>query len=446
MAQAVADKMVDSKPPGITRIAVRGFKSIAEECEIEIRPLTVLAGANSSGKSSMMQPLLMMKQTLEAPYDPGALLINGPNVRFTSAEQFLSRLSGRDKNNNSFTVRIECSKSAAYGTESIAIANTFSKTPGKYIELVETLYKGDYGKMRLTPEMSHEEIDSQFSDKFRPLLSFPNQPAHKWRVNRHRCFFDLLNDAAHPDTFPQSVSVGSLFGDDILDTIHLLWLRGNPERAYAAAATGPRFPGVFQNYVASLIHHWHETKPELIGTLTTALQTLGLSSAIKADRHNDAQIELRVSRTMRNSRDLVNIADVGIGVSQVLPVLVALLAAQPGQLVYIEQPELHLHPRAQSALAGILADAAKQGVRVVVETHSDLLLLGIQTRVAEGDLPPELVKLHWFRRRGNGVTEVISADLDETGAFGDWPEDFAEVDLKAQSRYLDAAELRLIER
>src|ERR1700685_314895 len=76
---------------GITRIAVEGFKSIAKRQSIDIAPLTILAGANSSGKSSIMQPLLMLKQTLEATYDPGPLKIDGPNVKFTSSEQFLSR-------------------------------------------------------------------------------------------------------------------------------------------------------------------------------------------------------------------------------------------------------------------------------------------------------------------------------------------------------------------
>src|ERR1700730_3071466 len=76
---------------GITRIAVEGFKSIVNRQEIEIAPLTILAGANSSGKSSIMQPLLMLKQTLEAQYDPGPLKIDGPNVKFTSSEQFLSK-------------------------------------------------------------------------------------------------------------------------------------------------------------------------------------------------------------------------------------------------------------------------------------------------------------------------------------------------------------------
>src|SRR5277367_3156024 len=76
---------------GITRIAVEGFKSIVTRQEIEIRPLTILAGANSSGKSSIMQPLLMLKQTLEASYDPGPLKLDGPNVTFSSSDQFLSR-------------------------------------------------------------------------------------------------------------------------------------------------------------------------------------------------------------------------------------------------------------------------------------------------------------------------------------------------------------------
>ena len=138
--------------------------------------------------------------------------------------------------------------------------------------------------------------------------------------------------------------------------------------------------------------------------------------------------------------DMVSIADVGLGVSQVLPVLVAVIAAEPGQLVYLEQPELHLHPRAQVALAQVLADAAKRGVRVLTETHSSLLLLGIQTLVAEGKLSPELVKLHWFSRNKDGVTEVSSVDLDEAGAYGDWPMDFDDVDLKIQSRYLDAVD------
>jgi predicted ATPase len=173
---------------------------------------------------------------------------------------------------------------------------------------------------------------------------------------------------------------------------------------------------------------------------------LGLTWKVEARQVDATRVELNVGRLRSpargGARDLVNIADVGFGVSQTLPVLVALLVAQPGQLVYLEQPEIHLHPRAQIVLAEILAEAAKRGVKVVAETHSSLLLIAAQTLVAEGKLIPELVKLHWFQRGDDGLTAVFSGGLDEAGAFGDWPEDFGEVELKAQGRYLDAAEAR----
>jgi predicted ATPase len=175
---------------------------------------------------------------------------------------------------------------------------------------------------------------------------------------------------------------------------------------------------------------------------------MGLTGGVEADRVNDTQVELRVEQQPVGSGAegrMINVADVGIGVSQVLPVLVACLVADAGQLVYLEQPEIHLHPRAQTRLADALVAAANRGVRVVVETHSQLLLLALQTRIAEDDIDPQNVMLHWFERRDDGVTEVDSQEPDKKGAFGDWPEDFSEVEMEAENRYLDAAEKHLFE-
>ena len=243
-------------------------------------------------------------------------------------------------------------------------------------------------------------------------------------------------------------SVPLSFTSIFSDSIHLPGLRGNPERTYKPASTDPFYPGTFESYVASIIHEWQETGDDRLKTLADALYTLGLTGQVGTQKIDDTRIELQVGRLSSpplaggpgRGTDMVSIADVGFGVSQVLPVLVALIIAEPEQLVYLEQPELHLHPRAQVALAQELAAAAKRGVRVVAETHSSLLLLAVQTLVAEGDLSPELVKLHWFRRGENGATKIDTADLDEVGAYGDWPEDFDDVDLKAQSRYLNAVD------
>ena len=95
-------------------------------------------------------------------------------------------------------------------------------------------------------------------------------------------------------------------------------------------------------------------------------------------------------------------------------------------------------------MARLLVDAVKRGVRVVAETHSSLILLAVQTLVAEGVIEPGLVGLNWFLRDGkDGTTRIKTAELDAAGRFGDWPEDFHEVALEAENRYLSAAESRL---
>ncbi len=432
---------------GITKIAVRGFKSLYEECQIEIRPLTILAGANSSGKSSIMQPLLLMKQTLEATYDPGSLLLNGPNVRFSLSEQLFSHC-GSDKKNDIFAIRIEKNSLIIKDAEPFVEVRFTISHFNNLIEIVEMIVKIAGEAYSIKPEMDNKEITAIIPDLLWGIYKTITQLAViplKFRVVRNRCFFNFEASSGLTDPFSMPFSIANFVEPHIRKLIHVPGLRGNPERTYNTTAIGSEFPGRFDNYVASIINHWKNTKDNRLKALEIALKTLGLTSKIDAIQVNDVQIELRVARLPESdtASDMVNIADVGIGVSQVLPVLVALLVAEPGQLVYIEQPEIHLHPRAQAALADILADAANRGVKVVIETHSELLILAIQSLVAEEKLSTDKVKLHWFTRGKDGMTKVTSADLDDAGAFGDWPEDFGDVSLKLESRYLDAAESRL---
>ena len=357
----------------------------------------------------------------------------GPNVQFTEAEQFLSKLVNEERTDR-FQIQIETHDYDSYST-----ATTFSKGPSgmEIVEMTKTERKYQFPPedMTLYSRMPPEEIKSLVDQHwFSKNLE---------TVRRSRCFLRLESQDGRTS---QSVTHNLEF--HIFNSIHLPGLRGNPERTYKPASTGPQYPGTFEHYTASIINEWQETRDERIETLADALHTLGLTGQVSTKKIGDTRIELQVGRLPlppasggeRRGTDMVSIADVGFGVSQVLPVLVALIVAEPGQLVYLEQPELHLHPRAQVALAQVLADAAKRGVRVVAEMHSSLLLLAVQTLVAEGSLSPELVKLYWFTRGENGATKIDTADLDEAGAYGNWPEDFDDVDLETQSRYLDAAD------
>jgi hypothetical protein len=431
-----------AEPSAISEIQVAGFKSISDEQKIEIRPLTILAGANSSGKSSIMQPLLLLKQTLEAAYDPGPLLLNGPNVKFASAEQLLSRI-GKSHSSDIFQVGMWLNTKDGFVT-------TFRKEHkmGFRIERMEIHW--ERGDLIFTPEMTQVDIVRTGITKGLDISKVAPEgyKQGEWEIKRDRCFIGPVWVAKGSDgtSFSHGARPGAKWEEIIPHIIHLPGLRGNPERAYPVAAIGPTYPGTFEKYTASVISQWEEEESSNIDDLNTDLRSLKLTGWGRAKRLYAVQLELYVGRLPDVPPEMpenqVNIADVGVGVSQTLPVLVALHAAKPGQLVYVEQPETHLHPRAQFDLAQILASAAKRGVRVVVETHSSILLLGVQTLVAEGSLEPDKVKLHWFQRGEDGRTIVNSADLDEAGAFGDWPEDFDDVDLQTQARYLDAASAR----
>jgi predicted ATPase len=234
--------------------------------------------------------------------------------------------------------------------------------------------------------------------------------------------------------------------------IHVSGLRGSNEREFYlhGLPLGSVFPGDFEEYVPSILEAWKDATKygnglNYLYELRNALQLLELASGVETRKLNESKIEVLIPRTLQGDpKDLVNIADVGLAVSQILPVLVALILAHPNQLVHIEQPELHLHPRAQWKLAQLLASAANRGVRLVIETHSSLLLQGILTGVAKGAITPDKVALHWFTRSEDGITKVTTADLDAQGRFGDWPADFDDVELAASDDYLDAMETKSI--
>ena len=290
---------------GITKISVKGFKSIAEECEIDIRPLTLLAGANSSGKSSIMQPLLMLKQTLEAPYDPGPLLLEGPNVQFTETSQFLSTLSNENEKdhlqiqigvqNDNYFLLVETD--FRNGEVGIEIVKMTIKTKS------ETDQPKRLRRFTLTPKMSSEEIKS--------LADQGLIPTSLDVVKRLRCFLYVGSQQHDYVLFSNTGDLES----NILGSVHIPGLRGNPERVYKLTSTGPRYSGTFEHYTASVIHEWQETKNKRLKTLDDALHTLGLTGQVSTKKIGDVGIEVQVGRLSRDGTDdtdMVNIADVGI--------------------------------------------------------------------------------------------------------------------------------------
>jgi hypothetical protein len=442
-----------SERRGITRIRVDGFKSL-RNAEIEVRPLTILAGANSSGKSAIMQPLLLMKQTLDSPYDAGALLLEGENYAASNPQDVLTRLKGINRTDFQVDLvldqetRISISYDASGSTAAFRIAFNRYDSANRAIDL--------------RPLMSHEEIAGLLPDVFTAfraaIIEFSNLD-YQWSIQQSRCLLTVGLAAVDATGKQYTVDWGdasfihiptSSVRNELGNLIHVSGKAHEPRREYVALRVQPpKFDGRFEYHMASLLNAWQDAYDARLEAVSRQLHALGLIPLGKlvAETTTERRIRIKVPRIADNPDDFVSLADVGFGVSQVLPVLVALLAAQPDQLVYIEQPELHLHPRAQHTLAAFIAEAAARGARLVIETHSDILLRGIQTQVVkyelgQGGVSKEDVVLHWFTRSDDGLTQIRTAYMNADGAYGDWPVDFAITDFDADSTYLDAVDER----
>jgi predicted ATPase len=432
-------------------LSVEGYKAIRGRTSIDIKPLTVISGANSSGKSSFVQPFLMMKQTLDSAFDPGPLLLYGPNVKVTEYSQILSRGKARTDVVDHFTAGMTLGDDVrevrfVARQEGVSIASDTSHLDGARTVLSEPLTKKGIERLREV----HASTAERYWGYLRPRAGDRPLTEDRWQfdVYRNRCFLEatLVITLDDENVFP--ILLSNEVDDDrwvrlLRGIIHVPGLRGNPERAYSRSAVGTTYPGTFETYVASIVYEWSAKDPARVELLSNQLRSLGLTWKLVAQKVDDASVRLMVGRTQQpqqgGAQDLVSVADVGFGVSQTLPVLVALLAANPGQIVYIEQPEIHLHPRAQLALAQALVAAANRGVYVIAETHSSLLIRGIQTEIANGNLSADALSLNWFSRDPiTGFQKIEVAEVDQVGRFGEWPVDFDEISREADWQYLEA--------
>ena len=157
------------------------------------------------------------------------------------------------------------------------------------------------------------------------------------------------------------------------------------------------------------------------------LESFGLASGVKTIDNGRLGIGLRLN--LLNGGHEVDLTSVGVGVSQVLPVLVSCLMAKNGTVLLIEEPELHLHPKLQMDLADFLIACCKAGRQIIIETHSEHVVNRIRRRIAEGD-DRELNDLIGilFVEQSNGVTQYRSPSINKFGGLGsDWPDGFLDV-------------------
>ncbi len=423
----------------ITSVKVGGFKAISQVKDIEIGSLTILAGANSSGKSSALQPLLILKQTIDDHLGGSDLVLAAGHTDFTDKEQILSKSS---ENGDPYPLTIGLT------VKDYSMRQTYRSVNSNPLAIAAILYSSPHfhpDGLALAPEMTSEDIKRAIDNWFRQSPESFRPPNLRPKVDSGilSVAMDTTEDSANLKIIgtdePAAVAMSFPFPfiTALSRVLHVKGVRGLGRQPRFTPPRGDLFPGPIELYAASLLLKWQEDRDARLDQLRAQLAKLALTASISAKSINDSTAEISVGRSLAHPDELVSIADVGFGVSQVLPVLLALLAAEPGRLVYIEQPEVHLHPNAQVALAQIICEAVQKGIQVVMETHSELMLLAVQTAVAKQELDPSQVVLHWFSQsKETGETQIDSRKPEPDGSFGDWPVDFSAVTMDAQLAYL----------
>ena len=368
----------------ITSLTLQNFKCFTD-LRIELGKLTLLTGFNAGGKSSAVQPLLILAQNMRTNLEPDRFDLNGPLVRLGTAGDILPAAS--DSSKVTFTIR----------NATRELTWRFTASAGhRRLDLTETedLYLS-----------SEDRLQNQLGDESE--TSIRGQLAKLIYISAVR--------VGAPDIFPVP---------DSSDT-HLV----------DVGADGGFAPFWFyrcaDNEIPLSRRHPNETATSLRKQINAWLSTLFPGAQVNVQQIQLASlvsVQFRVSDIGEWRRPV----NVGYGFTYVLPILVALLLAASGQPIVVDSPEAHLHPSAQSKMGEMLAHFAAAGVQIIVETHSDHLLNGARLAVKSGALNAEDLKLHFFTGSKLHEHGVVSPSLDDAGSIDFWPEGFfdqSELDL-----------------
>jgi len=369
----------------ISRIDLRHFKCF-ERLKLPLRPLTLLSGRNASGKSSVLQSLLLLHQTMREHEWSSRLILNGAAVQLGTAGEVIDEVQGR----NSYGIVLIDGETDHFAWE----------------------FAGERDQMSMAVQRARGETADHGS----------------WESDGTEALRCLL---------PRDVSKHSLT-DRLCRLTHLSAERLGPRETYPyddpqlTPVVGPR-----GEFAVSILHSGRDQKilPELVieGVPPTRFrQTEAHLSTFfpncvldlkQIDRANAVTLGIRVS----NDGEFHRPSHTGFGITQVLPIVIAALTAGKQDILVIENPEIHLHPAGQASMGEFLGKVATAGVQVILETHSDHVLNGIRRAVKSGLLPSEDVAIHFFRPRGEHEDEeslVVSPAMDRNGTIDSWPSGF----------------------
>lgn len=359
----------------ITKIELKNFKCF-QLLKLPLAELTLLAGSNASGKSSLLQALVILHQTIRENEWSNRLILNGSILSLGTVQDVVNKIHGRNEFELSLTDE-DSRHSWSFTGERPEMSMTVNYAPMAGIPSEEILNK-------LLPVIAGET--PKICSKLESLTYITAE-----RIGP-RDFYPLEDRSTIQTVGPK--------GEHAVSCLSRLGEKAVHESI--CIDTAP--PTLLRQVEAWMQRFFPGCGIEVAPIARMNAVSLGIRTSSETDFHRPI--------------------NVGFGLTQVLPILVAVLSANPGDLVLIENPEVHLHPAGQALMGSFLATAASAGAQIIIESHSDHVLNGIRRTVRKKVLQPTQVSLHFFRPPAPELDQVVSPQLDQFGNIDTWPDGF----------------------
>ena len=416
----------------LTHLKLENFKIWRSTGPVRLAPLTLLLGTNSSGKSSLIQSLLLIRQTVKGDHPNLDLNFGNPDtgdsVTLGQFRDVLCRHGAATEVIRATQIGIEFRWSDSGDTDQSSLFSArYQKGPSG---------SADLGYLRLGKDEEGFTVVRRKPGVYRLSLATQKRPVGQssdYRPQRSFAFsastLNKLGDAADPIR-----EVGPALLRELSRIIYLGPVRRLAQRDYVWSGRMPVDVGddgakaidvlIASGVAREAARRRGEAPPEEPNLFDLAihwLKTMELADGLRVrSLGNSARYELLIEQ----SGEASNLKDVGVGVSQVLPVIVAALFARPGHIVIVEEPESHLHPLAQRQLAELFATVSRErNVQFIVETHSEHLFRRMQTLIAQKSTSPDQTAMYFVEREGKNA-KLRALEVDVVGRIKNWPQNF----------------------
>jgi hypothetical protein len=412
----------------ITEVTLRNFRGFENVEGLRLAPLTFLVGPNSSGKSSIADALLFMAQSGLLSLQATNPIWSGPLVDLGSFKDTVFRHDTKRAIEIGLQIDATVIRQRGRRLKREPISAVVSAQ-------VKTAKDAPEGRLkRLSIREPGADVGAELVRRAGRYESFRAQAGDKHMDYDARHFW--AGPAAVLADLVYNSKVSRRHSSPLADVLEGPWLsrfaqsfqrvssgRDPPQRSYLrnAGSTGEPERVLLNGIDATALEAGrHPDRRKLRDALVEGLLALGIASDLEVSRLSDYHTAVRLKDNVTSI--LSNLADVGYGASQVIPVLEGCAAPGPGPL-FVEQPEIHLHPRAQGELAQILCIASRKR-QMIVETHSEHMINRARRLVAEGSMQADDVAIQYIDRNKSG-SYAVSIGLDDAGDFTrDWPDGF----------------------